>query len=177
MNQQVKEDILSVLTLGRAVLERQDSAGLKELSNNTIHNASIFQDSDSVSIAVIFYSLSKIMERGRLDVKPFVKLIVDASAELNKNNFEGYEAVIKKTFEAISKTDQKLGLYISKVIEQAQIKKGSKLYDHGISLAQSASVLGISQWELMSYVGKTSIADSVGRVDVRKRLDYARRMF
>jgi hypothetical protein len=178
MNLTIKEDILHVLNLGRAVLEKRDSFALRELSNRTIHNASIFQDEDSVGVAVIFYSLSKIMERGKLDTKRFISLIDKATFFLEKNDFFGYKKIIKKFFEEISRIDQKFQLYIGQVVEQAQVKKGGKLYAHGVSLAQAANVLGISQWELMNYVGKTSIADAYPeRMDVKKRLEFARRLF
>ena len=77
----------------------------------------------------------------------------------------------------ISTIDSKLKLYIGEVITQAEIKKGSKLYAHGISLGRAAEVLGISQWELMFYIGKTKLIDVKGCVGVRERLNYARSLF
>ena len=60
----------------------------------------------------------------------------------------------------------------------AQIKKGSRLYEHGLSMAKSAEILGIGQWELMSYVGKTRIIDEEAvTTGVKKRLDVARKIF
>ncbi len=80
------------------------------------------------------------------------------------------------TFDFINKIDTKLKLYIEEVISKAKVKKGSKLHEHGLSIARTAEVLGISQWELMNYVGKTTIS-TVDGVDVKTRLNFARKLF
>lgn len=177
MNEVVKKDILSILEQSRIILQRKDSFLLRELSNHTIHNASIFQDEDSISIAVIIYSLSKLIERGKLDTRKALSLINSAHKYLKSDDFINYKDTIKYLFKFISNIDSKLKLYIEEVIKQAQIKKGSKLYDHGISIGQAADLLGISQWELMNYVGKTSIVDSFPSPDVKKRLSIAKELF
>lgn len=182
MDEVVKKDILKVLSDVSAILEveeEKDIAELRELSNHTIHNASIFQDGDSVGIAILIYSLSKVIERreGKMNYKVLLKLIDEAKRDLESNRIDGYRKVIKKFFKFISTIDSKLKLYIEEVINQAEIKKGSKLYAHGISLGRAAEVLGISQWELMFYIGKTKLTDVRGGVGVKERLNYARGLF
>ena len=182
MNKIIKKDILAIIskTIGTLkVKEEKDIIELKELSNHTIHNASIFQDEGSVSIAILIYSLSKIIERkfGELNFKPILDLLIAAFNYLKKDNIDEYRKTIKKLFDLISKIDTKLKLYIEEVIRQAQIKKGSQLYRHGISLARAAEILGISQWELMNYIGHTKITDIEGKVDIKSRLNFTRRLF
>lgn len=182
MDEVVKKDILKVLSDAAAILEveeERDASDLRELSNHTIHNASIFQDEDSVSIATLIYSLSKVIERreGKISYSVLLKIIVDAKKNLEQNRIDEYREVIKKLFNFISTIDNKLKLYIEEVINQAQIKKGSKLYEHGISMARAAEILGISQWELMFYIGKTSLTNTIGGIGVKERLNYARSLF
>jgi len=182
MDEVVKKDILNVLSDAVGILkveEEKDFSELRELSNHTIHNASVFQDEDSVSIAILIYSLAKVIERreGSMNYKAILKLIIDAKKNLEQNRIDAYRKLIRKLFDFISSLDSKLKLYIEEVINQAEIKKGSKLYAHGISMARAASILGISQWELMFYVGKTKLTDVKGGVGVRERLNYARGLF
>ena len=182
MDEVVKKDILKVLSDVAKILEEEeekDIAELRELSNHTVHNASIFQDEDSVGIAILIYSLSKVIERreGRMNYNMLLKLIMDARKDLQSNKIDGYRGVVKKFFKFISTIDSKLKLYIEQVINQAEIKKGSKLYAHGISLGRAAEILGISQWELMFYIGKTNLTDIRGGVRVKERLNYARGLF
>ena len=182
MDEVVKRDILKVLSDVARILEveeEKDVADLRELSNHTIHNASIFQDEDSVSAAILIYSLSKVIERreGKMNYRDLLKLINGASGSLKQNRVDEYRRGIKKLFHFISTIDTKLNLYIEQVINQAEIKKGSKLYAHGISLGRAAEILGISQWELMFYIGKTNIPDVKGGVRLKDRLSYARSLF
>ena len=137
MNPIVKEDILFILSELIDILnikEERDIADMMELSNHTIHNASIFQDEDSISIAILVYSLSKVIGRkqGELNYKPLIELLQRAQSFLLKDSIGNYRLAIKKLFSFISALDKKLELYIQEVINQAQIKKGSKIYEHGI---------------------------------------------
>ncbi len=80
MDEVVKKDILQVLSDVVDILkveEEKDVADLRELSNHVIHDASIFQDEDSVSVAILIYSLSKVIERreGKLNYKVLLGLI------------------------------------------------------------------------------------------------------
>ena len=55
--------VLKILQETKKAVKEEDVIELKRLSNKTIHSASIHQDTDSIMIAVILYSLSKILER------------------------------------------------------------------------------------------------------------------
>lgn len=182
MEEKVRNDILAILNRSAEILkvkEEKSVIELKELSNHTIHNASVFQDEDSVSIAVIVYALSKIIERKEGEIPKNITEIIETAMDcLQKNQLEDYRRTIKSLIREISKIDAKLKLYISEVIEQGEIKKSSKLYEHGISIAQSAEVLGVSQWDLMNYIGKTKIADSAyEKTDIASRIKFARSLF
>ncbi len=70
------------------------------------------------------------------------------------------------------------GLQHIEVIESSQVKKGTKIYDHGISLERAASILGISQWELSSYIGNTIIDKYLEEgVPLVRRMKHARELF
>ena len=183
MDEIVRKDALQIL--GRVidilkVKEEKDATELKDLSNQTIHNASVFQDETSVSIVVLVYALSKIIERkqNELDYTYILKFLETARNHLQNNEEYNFSVIIKKLFSEISNIDDKLKLYIQEVINQAQIKKGSQLYKHGLSYAKAAEILGISQWELMGYIGKTKLNEDIPNiVDVRTRLKFARGLF
>lgn len=182
MIEEVKKDILSILAEALEAFAREDYVGFKEISNHTIHDASIYQDEDSLSIAVIIFSLYKIAGRSQGREKEACGKIIGALSDayelLKKGAEEDYRKALKRAFESISRTDKKFGLYVEEVINQAQIKKGSKLYEHGISASRAASLLGISQWELMGYVGKTIMPGAETETfDVRDRVNFAKKLF
>lgn len=178
MEDKIKEDLIKIIDSALISLQKKDSVYLREISNNTIHNASIFQDKNSITIAVIIYALSKIIDRMSIIEPNVINQLTSAKDSLMENDFQKYENEIKNLIDTISNFDKKLDLYIQKVINEAEIKKGSKLYEHGISLAQTADLLGITQWELMKYIGKTKIADNfTDEIDVKDRLNYTRELF
>lgn len=181
MEQTVKEDIIDVLDNAVRIVKEEKFADLSELSNHTIHDASIFQDEDSVSMAILIYALSKTIQRCCEKGIPYSEVqeqLMAARDALKDGELGKYNASIKKLFEIVNKIDTRLKMYIGEVITQSRIKKGSKLYEHGISIARTADILGISQWELMSYVGKTSITDFMEeKVSATKRLQMARGLF
>ena len=86
---------------------------------------------------------------------------------------------LAEIYTRIQAIDSKLSLYLQEVLEKAKVKKGSSLYEQGISLARSAELLGLTQWELMNYVGKTKVMDQdlPSGFSVRQRMNYAKSLF
>lgn len=184
MEKAIKGDILSVLQGVRLAFQRHDSAELKRLSNMTIHDASIFQDQDSISAAIAVYSLSKVSDRFLLSAvsrgdqieRKILDLLGKCSVALRKDDLMLYRRCIKGIFQVLGSFEKKFGLYMTEVLTQARVKKGSKLYEHGISAAQTASLLGISQWELRNYLGAVREKEH-GGVSAVDRLSFARKIF
>lgn len=180
MNPIVKKDILAVLENVLRALKEKDYSALAELSNHVIHDASIFQDDDSVSFAILIYALSKTLQRCvecGVQFTKFEGLLAEARDSLKNDNHELYKSKIQSLFGVIQSADDKLKLYIEEVIHKAKIKKGSKMHEHGISVARTAEILGISQWELMNYIGKTWGPEFVSDEDVKKRIAVTRKLF
>lgn len=175
----VKKDILALLIDVSNAIRKHNFYDIKEISNHTIHNASIYQDADSISVAVAAYALSKIIERDAEGICPKVEpLLLEAIEYLEKDLLEKYRASIKGLIAKISSFDSRLKLYVQEVISRAQIKKASSMYYHGISLARVSELLGISQWELMSYVGNTTIHDDTPEsLSPKSRLSDAFHLF
>ena len=187
MEEDIRLDILNIVREGRKALRESDIKTLKELSNHTIHDASIYQDDYSTTVAIIIYSLSKIFERA--DYKKykswdiFYKNILDFLSKslvaLEDNDLENYEAIVHDMFNSIYELEPKLRDYIIDVFQGAKIHKASRLHEHGISVGRVAEVLGLSEFEIMEYLGKTGIADvsfSVTR-DVKERIKFIRGIF
>ncbi len=182
MNDTIKKDIISILKSAIPLLEKDDFAGLIEISNHTTHNASIYQDKYSIQIAVIIYSLSKILERAKIEEMNIstdvAKILQSALDYIESDNFEKYDFEIKRVLKFVSEKDEKLPLYVKSVVEKANIAKASRIYSQGISLARTAEMLGVNQWDLMSFVGKTKISDQeYFPFDVSKRIEFTRKLF
>ncbi len=187
MEEKTKDNMLEVLNLVLQAIRRNDIKALNDLSNMTIHTASVVQDQISISLAVIIYSLAKIIERTTderyKDCSEFCKEstlnLEKAYYELEHGNYDSLEETLKQNIELIEKLDKKIRQYIQEVLLKARITKGSRLYEHGISLERTAYLLGISQYALMDYTGKTHIADVRMKVLIlpKERMKIARSLF
>lgn len=168
-----------IMVVGGVVraLKERDYLRLQELSNHTIHDASIFQDEHSLTLAVAVYSLSKILNR-----KGSISNKVISSLEKLKKNIQDQDSKacsksLQQLVKLISEEDSMINIYITEVIDQAKIKKGQTLYEHGLSISKAADLLGISCWDLAGYVGRTVSCDVKPKVTQQKRMDWAWRLF
>ncbi len=187
MEERVRRDILEVLIGAVRAARREDARALKSLSDRTIHNASIHQDQYSLSVSVLMYALAKLYGRERyVQFKLWVRfcdtcadLLGLAVKKLEDRDDAGFEEVLKNILRHLTRTEKKLREYVKDVFQKAKVSKASRLHEHGISLGRTADLLGVSEFELMEYVGKTYIADMPEGVTLsgRERLKIARKLF
>ena len=180
------EHIVSLLDESKKALVEKNAFSLKDLSNKTIHDACHYQDEASITIAVLLYSLSKIIEREDysrmknwdLFVKKFNAIIDLAILALNQHNEEAYQKYIAQARQTLESQSVNIKKYVEDVIRKASINKGSKLYSHGLSIAQTSQLLGVTQWELSEYIGEhTSDNKHDQTIDTKKRAKMALEFF
>jgi hypothetical protein len=184
---QEKENVLRILRETLEAIKREDAIKLKDLSNQTIHTASLSQDPDNIAIAVIVYSLSKIIERTSYKDKmgwgKFYKNTVyhleHSIRAIERNNEKHLRTHLEGISKKIGGISGKLKKYIQEVFMKAQINKASRIYEHGISMEKTAKLLGITLWDLASYAGQTGIADvNLGKtMEIKNRIKIAEEIF
>jgi len=185
---QEKENVLRILQETKDAMKNNDAIRLKGLSNQTIHTASIAQDPDNIAVAVAVYSLSKIVEREKYREyagwKDFYKNIVSSIESsitaIKKNDDKKVKENLAFITKSVSKLSGELKIYIQDVFRKAQINKASKIYEHGISMEQTANLLGITLFELAGYAGQkpeTSEAPLTKTLDVKSRIKTAMDLF
>lgn len=180
------ENILRIFEETKNAIQKEDSVKLKDLSNQTIHTASVSQDPDNIAVAVIVYSLSKIIERqyhkqpkGQRFLNSIILLIDNSIIALQKKDETKFKQNLELIRKTINKLSGKLKIYIQDVFRKASINKASRIYEHGISMEKTAKLLGITMFELASYAGQTGISDvrESKTMDVKSRIKLAMEMF
>ena len=184
---QEKENVIEILEKAKKAIRESDVIEIKNLSNRTMHTSSIYQDPDNINIAVILYALSKIIERTHYRDLPgwskfektYTSAIDNSLIALKRNDIEVYRDQIDQIKDEIKNLSGHLKTYIEQVFKKAQINKASRIYEHGISLEKTAKILGVSLWELNSYVGQTGIAEVnlTYTLDIKQRLKNAEEIF
>lgn len=184
---QEKEHILEVLKETITAIENEDIIKLKDLSNQTVHTASINQDADNIIVAVLIYSIGKIIERQNYKNYPQYKSFLQSikyhisnlisfleNQELNKFRYE-----TRKIRQIIAKLSGNFKTNIQNIFRKAEINKASRIYEHGISMEKTAKLLGVSLWELAEYAGQTGISNvSLNKtMSVKTRIKIAMDIF
>ncbi|MEM4605585.1 MAG: hypothetical protein QW103_00915 [Candidatus Pacearchaeota archaeon] len=173
------ENSLRILKETIKYFKKGDANNLKSLSNQTIHTASTSQDFDNVFLAVLVYSLGKILERENYREmdgwKFFFKKTYDnlrkAHTKLKEKDLENFRQYLGEIRESINNIEGNLSFYIRDVFYKAQINKASKIYQHGVSAQRAAELLGITLWDLSSYIGQ----GSVNEADIKDSLSFYER--
>jgi hypothetical protein len=181
------DNILNILKETKKAIDTSNTSILKDLSNQTIHTASLTQDPDNIAVAVVVYSLGKIFERqdyrklkGWANFNSITsKALVISITDLEKSNLEKFRKDFAFLTKAINKISGKLKNYIEEVLERAKINKASRLYEHGLSLEKTSKLLGVSMFDLASYTGQTGISEvTLGQtIGVRTRVKWLKEMF
>ena len=181
------ENAVLVLTEAKKVIKNNDSLKLKELSNRVTHSSCFYQDSGLITTAVLIYTLSKLIERedykkikSWLSVIKKINSIFDSAiSALQENNQELFSQYMQKAMEALESSSINIKPYIENVMRNAAINKANKLHEHGLSLEKTASLLGITRWELADYIGQKRTNDFVldKTMNTKKRAEMALEFF
>ena len=178
----VLKDAATLLERAIQAVHTKNISDIERISNETIHNASIYQDPVSIHVAVLTFSIFKLEQKAdvkslKLDLDIFAKDLTMLHDLVLRGKIKVFEEKAKKIFHDIEQMGRKVHQF--NLIDRSGVKKGGKLYDHGISVAQAASALQVSQWELYSYIGRSHMNDYPEDVDKRvaQRLAYTRKLF
>ncbi len=182
MRENVRRDILNILKEAVSLLKSEniDASRLREISNHTIHDASIFQDSDSISNAVVVYAASKMIENDDSVAAKLAPLFEDAYRYLRQEDIYAYRKTVKrmlKTIKRLSEKEEGLKGFINDTLTKARINKGGRMVYHGVSLARTAKLLGLSRWELMSYIGSKSEDEEEDAREEKQRFEESEDIF
>ena len=182
-----RQHLIELLTKAKESLEQQDASKLKELSDQTIHSASVYQHTDFVLVAVITYAISKILERkDKLPIKNWQGFVRDLSNllslsinALQRNKQKLFIITLEKIKHYLQNSSDVMKPIIQEVLRKASINKASKIYEHGISLAKTTKILGVTPWELTEYVGEKENAHTglSKTIDIRDRIKMTMEFF
>ncbi len=185
---QEKENILKILEGTKASIQKGDAATIKNLSNQTTNTAALTQDPDNIAVAVIIYSISKLIERKDYKKLPgwneFYKTIfkgIDNTINsIKKNDEQKTKENLDNLRNSLTKVSGSLKKYIQDIFRKASINKASKLYEHGLSMEKTANLLGITLFELASYAGQKESVSEIpfGKgISTKARIKIAMEMF
>lgn len=175
--------VIQVLRESQEALRQDDAYRLQQLSDQTIHSASIYQHTDFIIIAVLMYSLNKlVIRKNKLQVQKWSQFIKKFNLEIDKaiNSFKEKdidEATrhLEHAKSLLTDLSPSVKQDVEEVIHRASVNKATRIYEHGISLQKTSKLLGVSQWEMAEYIGNRNMFDNPlnQTIDEKKRAKMA----
>lgn len=186
-SKQEKEHFIQILKETKSALKTNNYVQLQTLSDKTIHTASIEQHTDAILIAILIYTLSKIVaRRKKMQIKNWNSFVnkfnthLDlAIKSLENDDQKNFLKSLENAKKIISNLSINLKPYLQEVLKKASINKASKIFEHGISLEQTAKLLGVTKWELSEYIGQKNIPDTKYNLtmNTKRRAEMALKFF
>lgn len=181
------KNVLRILKETKGLIQTGNTHELKNLSNQTLHSATVSQDPDNIIVAVLVYSIGKVIERenyrnleGWGEFEQAVSKNLDlAIKSLGENDLRKTRIALGRIRSSLNEIEGNLGEYIEDIFRKAEINKAFKLYEHGLSSEQTAKLLGVSLWDLSSYIGGSHIhnARTALSMPIKERIKIAEDLF
>lgn len=182
-----KEHLIYILNKTKNGLKTDNIVELQALSDQTIHSASVEQHTDYILIAVLIYTLAKLTSRKddlKIDNWPLIvykinKQIDNAIESIENDNESKFTEALIRIKKILVQNSLSLKTYVNDVLRKASINKASKIYEHGISLSQTARLLDLNKWELSEYIGQKEITEAKYNltISIKKRVGWALKFF
>lgn len=146
-----------ILSKGKSSI---DFEKIKELSDHTIKDVALYKSTDAVSLAILIYSIYKtVPAMSDEDFKDLIAELKFLEQHISAKNLRRYNQSLKVLFNLIRKSNSAFKTHINDVFHAAKLKKGVSLFDHGLSASRTAELMGLTKWELLEYMSKTTNFD------------------
>jgi len=161
--------------------DRRNVRDLREVMNHCAAKLVTDEQHAYFLLALIAYILSKIIQKPRYkDPKIFKRIeasLKEAISFAKLNNAPALNECLDRMLAGITEMEKVDRRFVTNVVEKGRTKIASLLYAQGISLNRSVSLTGARKQEVLSYTGKTMMADRFGRtLSAAERLKNARKI-
>lgn len=175
MEESIKKEIL--YDIGQAIeilksRETKDVEELRILSDHAIEDIAVQKDLELVTITVLLYSIYKVVPCMQKD--NYQNLLTGLTAlknALQRGDLGSYNRNVRNLYAIVRRCNAKVQEHLQDVMHAARIKKGTVLLQRGLSIGQAAGLMGLSNWDLQPYAGKTTaLGEHQESIPAEKRL-------
>lgn len=162
----------------RKAFEAEDDAFLRNLATELARKAAVNQDKMEAQLAVIAYSLSKILTKPHFQRSQNWPRYRHAIISALRDAEEGRESnVIERVERTIRRIDAEDGHFVKNIVDKAKSKMAAIAYSVGISTTLAARLFDADMHDLFDYVGKMKIHDEGPiKIGIRERINALRRL-
>ena len=151
----------------RNAFSQHDVFKLRELSNETIRNASLDNDKFMAEISILAYALHKLSSKEHITKsrqwenirKNILRSMSNTISLMESENLDEFKQSLNDIVQSVSNADTHLGYFSQTLYSKARIKIASTAYSLGMSLSQAVDLTDADKSRLLSYIGGTRISD------------------
>jgi len=175
----------TILRLNKAFIKGNPHE-LREVTSSSTSSFAIYQKKVWLSLALISYTLSKIVEKPRYEKLAsrgtrFSEAVSEGLQKAAALYRLGKEAVCQQELDdvvqQIQNMESKDMRFLSNLIVKGRTKVAATMYAQGLSLDTVVELTGAERNEVLNYSGKTTMPDRMGRtLSARDRMAYARKL-
>jgi len=151
----------------REFLRKEDALKLRLLSNESIKKAALEDDRELASIALVAYSLHKVMSKEhhmrspkwKSRKKTILSGIKKANIAIEKQDMGAFHKCINSIAFELQKMDRSFGRYMQGLFDKARVKCAADAYFFGLSLSQASDLTNADRKAVQEYVGFTRSHD------------------
>jgi hypothetical protein len=163
---------------------KENPHDLREITNISTSNFAIQQKKIWLSLSLISYVLSKMVQKPRYEhllggkfSEKISEGLQRAAAFCKLRKEQECQNELDQIILQIQNMETKDRRFISDLVVKGRTKTAALLYAQGLSLDTSVELTGAERNEVLSYSGKTMMPDRMGKtLSARERLAYARKL-
>ncbi len=159
---------------------KENALDLRLLSNELIKKAALENSHELASIALVAYSLHKVMNKEhhirspkwKTRKKAILSCIEKAHNALKKNDSKAFHKSINSIAFELQRMDRFFGRYVQSIFDKARVKCAADAYFFGLSLSQAADLTHTDRKAVQEYIGFTRSQDKNEIIEgIGKRLN------
>ncbi len=169
----------------RSAYKKRDARKLKKVYHQCLNELVIEFDYHIFRLALISYMLTKLVTKPRYwrseSIRRYLSRIDSAFNQVIRGGIRhDYQKISKgldRILELVNSLDAEDQRYVNSLVEGGKVKIAATLYAKGLSLSRVADLTRVDKHKILSYVGKTTMADKVeSGITMQMRLNKLRRM-
>ena len=175
----------TILRLNKAFVKGSPHE-LREVTNQSTSSFAIYQAKVWLSLALISYALSKIVEKPRYEklASKGTKFSDSVSNGLQKaaalcklGKVADCQTELDNAINQIQTMESRDARFLSNLIVKGRTKVAATMYAQGLSLDTVVGLTDAERNEVLNYSGKTTMPDRMGRTfSASDRMSYARKL-
>ncbi len=178
MRKMTNIDVVQIMRKIIRDFKSNNSFALRELANDLIKEAVLYNSKLLAELCIIAYVLHKTLTKEHIvkdrhwknNRKRIIKNLLEMLSYLEEGRITDFEEALASLHNKFEEIDRRFSRFFQSIVDKARIKYASDAYFMGASLGLAAQLTGADKKTLLEYIGATMLyekEDSVKGINTR----------